>query len=321
MTRLEGTHRNPRDVDDWPALRLDEWTATRETLHMWTQIVGKVRLAKAPMTNHWWQVPLYVTPRGLTTSAVPDGHRSFAIEFDFLSHQLRIDVDDGESRALRLESKTVAQFYRETMDALAQLGVAVSIWTTPREVETAIPFERDDKHHTYNPRHAELFWRQLTQADRVMHVFRAGFVGKVSPVHLFWGALDLACTRFSGRPAPPHPGNGVPNVGAGVMAEGYSHELSSCGFWPGGSAEGSFYSYAYPEPDGFAAYPVSPSDAYYNQGMGEFLLPYEVVRSSADPDATLLEFLHSSYVAAADLGGWDRHALEVDFSHSAGYRR
>lgn len=306
-----------RDAGDWPRLRLADWAETRATLHMWTQVVGKVRLAKAPMINHWWQVPLYVMPRGLTTSAIPDGRRSFEMRFDFLAQELRIEVDDGQRRAVLLEPKSVARFYRETMGALADLGIKVSIWTTPREVEEAIPFELDEQHHSYDPHHAELFWRQLVQADRVMHQFRSDFIGKVSPVHLFWGALDLACTRFSGRTAPEHSGGGVPNVGAWVMAEGYSHELSSCGFWPGGSSEGSFYSYAYPEPPGFAERRVTPDAAFYSPEAGEFLLPYEAVRTARDPDAMLLDFFRSTYEAAAGLAHWDRQSLETHYPQPA----
>ena len=293
----------------WPALRVDDWTPTRDTLHMWTQIVGKIRLAKAPMVNHWWQTTLYVTTRGLTTGAIPDGASSFAIEFDFCDHQLRIHRQGGAHREVRLEPKTVAQFYAETMDALAQLGIEVAIHKRPNEVERAIPFDEDTEHHSYDGDQAQLFWRQLIQADRVMNVFRSGFLGKVSPVHFFWGSFDLAVTRFSGRPAPKHPG-GAPNCPDWVMVEGYSHELSSCGFWPGGGEEGAFYAYAYPEPDGFKTHPIEPSAAAYNDDFRQFLLPYEAVRTSPDPDATLLAFLQTTYEAAADHADWDRAALE-----------
>jgi hypothetical protein len=294
----------------WPALRVEDWTPTRETLQRWTQVVGKLRLAQAPMLNHWWQVTMYVTPRGLTTSAIPTGDGgTFEIEFDFCAHQLRITLEGGERREIALEPKTVAAFYAEVMEALASLGLAIRIWPVPVEIEDAIPFEQDTKHASYDPAAAQLFWRQLVQADRVMTAFRAGFAGKVSPVHFFWGGMDLAVTRFSGRRAPRHPG-GAPNCGDWVMVEGYSHELASCGFWPGGGAEGAFYAYAYPEPDGYDAAPVTPEAAFYSTDFRQFLLPYEAVRTAADPDATLLGFLETTYDAAADLGRWDRTALE-----------
>ncbi|KOV52833.1 hypothetical protein ADL00_35705 [Streptomyces sp. AS58] len=295
----------------WPKLRVTDWAETRDTLHMWTQIVGKVRLAHAPLLNHWWQVTLYVGPRGLTTSAVPYGSGAFEIEFDFIDHQLRVLTSDGGVRTVALEPKPVARFYAETMRALDEVGVEARIQGHPNEVEPAIPFAEDHRHASYDPDAARLFWRQLLQARRVMEVFRARFTGKVSPVHFFWGAMDLACTRFSGRAAPPHPG-GAPNCGDWVMVEGYSHELSSCGFWPGGGEEGAFYAYAYPEPDGFADHPVTPSEAFYSGEYGQFLLPYEAVRTAREPDAALLSFLQTTYEAAAERGGWDRATLECD---------
>jgi Family of unknown function (DUF5996) len=295
-------------VSDWPALRVADWADTRDTLHMWTQIVGKVRMAKAPMVNHWWQVALYVTPRGLTTSAVPDGERTFDIEFDLCAHELRIRLDDGATRTVALEPKSVAAFHAETFAALDELGIRADILPVPVEVQRAIPFAQDEEHHSYDPAAAHLFWRQLVQADRVLHDFRARYTGKVSPVHVFWGALDMAVTRFSGRTAPPHPG-GAPNCADWVMVEGYSHELSSCGFWPGGGEEGAFYAYAYPEPAGFPEHPVPDGAFYYAEG-GQFLLPYERVREADDPDALLLAFLQATYDAAADLGRWDRAALD-----------
>jgi hypothetical protein len=294
----------------WPRLRVADWAATRDTLHMWAQIVGKIRLAHSPMLNHWWQVTFYVTPRGLTTSAIPYEDGAFDIEFDFIDHQLRIRSAEG-TRHVGLEPKSVAQFHRETMRALEALGVDAPIQPHPNEVEPAIPFAEDDQHASYDAHAAHLFWQQLVQANRVMNEFRAHFVGKVSPVHLFWGALDLACTRFSGRSAPPHPG-GAPNCGDWVMVEGYSRELSSCGFWPGGGEEGAFYSYAYPEPDGFADYRVLPADAHYNREYGQYLLPYEAVRTAENPDRVLRGFLHTTYEAAAECGGWDRAMLEDD---------
>ncbi|AOW95078.1 hypothetical protein BFN03_15570 [Rhodococcus sp. WMMA185] len=292
-------------------MKVDDWTPTRETLHMWAQIVGKIRMAHAPMINHWWQVPLYVSPRGLATSTIPYGTDCFDIEFDFHDHQLVIRASSGSIGKVALEPKSVAQFYVEVTDTLSELGLITDIRAEPTEVETAIPFAQDTEHSAYDGESAHLFWRQLVQADRVIHEFRAHFIGKVSPVHFFWGGMDLACTRFSGRTAPAHPG-GAPNVGAWVMVEGYSHELSSCGFWPGGDGEGMFYAYAYPEPEGFADYPVGPEAAFYSKDFGQFLLPYEAVRTADDPDAALLRFLHSTYEAAAERGKWDRAALEAD---------
>ncbi|NEV91259.1 hypothetical protein GUR47_31985 [Streptomyces tendae] len=295
----------------WPSLRVADWINTRDTLHMWTQIVGKLRLAHAPLVNHWWQVALYVTPRGLTTSAVPYGDGAFDAEFDFVEHRLVIRSSDGASREVALEPVSVATFYTRTMRALRELGIEASFQRRPNEVEPSIPFADDEQHCSYDATAAHLFWRQLLQANRVLGRFRAEFTGKVSPVHFFWGAMDLACTRFSGRAAPPHPG-GAPNCGDWVMEEGYSRELSSCGFWPGGGDEGAFYSYAYPEPDGFATHPVRPDGAYYSTENGQFLLPYEAVRTARDPDHALTEFLYTTYEAAAEHGDWDRAALEND---------
>jgi len=293
----------------WPALRVDDWTATRETLHLWTQIVGKIRLAREPMVNHWWQVTLYVTPRGLTTSSMIARDGLLEIEFDFHEHVLRIEAGGGRERVVRLEPKTVAAFYAETMEAIADVGLDVQILPVPVEIEQAIPFAQDTEHADYDPEAAHLFWRQLVQAERVLRTFRARFAGKVSPVHFFWGAMDMAVTRFSGAAAPRHPG-GAPNCGDWVMVEGYSHELSSCGFWPGGGEEGAFYAYAYPEPDGYREHPVTPEQAFYSEANGQWLLPYETVRAAPDPDATLLGFLQSTYEAGAIRGGWDRDALE-----------
>nr|WP_167996094.1 DUF5996 family protein [Arthrobacter pigmenti] len=292
-------------------MRVDDWTETRDTLHMWTQIVGKIRLAHAPLFNHWWQVTLYVSPRGLTTAAIPYQDRNFDIEFDFCDHRLRIRSSDGDTRDFELKPMTVADFHAQIMAALSELGINPQIQARPNEVDPAIPFAEDTQHASYDPDAANLFWRQLIQADRVIGQFRSHFIGKVSPVHFFWGAMDLACTRFSGREAPTHPG-GTPNCADWVMEEGYSHELSSCGFWPGGGEEGAFYAYAYPEPDGFADSAVRPDEAFYSTENGQFLLPYEAVRTAADPDQTLLEFLHTTYEAAAANGHWDRTALEVD---------
>ncbi|WP_250038291.1 DUF5996 family protein [Paractinoplanes maris] len=290
----------------WPRLRVADWADTRDTLHMWTQIVGKVRMAYAPAVNHWWHVTLYPTARGLSTSAVPHGGGVFDIEFDFLEHQLHLRTSDGGSRDITLEPKSVATFYAETLEALAALGLEPAIHPVPNEVESAIPFADDHEHKTYDGQAAQQFWRQLLQAERVLGRFRSEFVGKASPVHFFWGAMDLAYTRFSGRIAPPHPG-GAPNCPPWVMREGYSHELASFGFWPGGGAEGAFYAYAYPEPPGYA----ERTSAFYDKALQECVLPYETVADAADPDAVLTEFLRSTYRAAADLADWDRPALEV----------
>ncbi|WP_114560855.1 DUF5996 family protein [Desertihabitans aurantiacus] len=307
MTTTDVTTTSPT----WPALRVEDWTATRDTLHMWTQVVGKIRMAHAPLLNHWWQVTLYVNPRGLTTGSIAAGERLVDLELDFVDHQLRIRTSDGGTRSVRLEPKSVARFHAETLQALRELGVEAEISALPNEVHPAIPFAEDHEHASYDPDAVQAFWRQLVQADRLINEFRSHFVGKVSPVHFFWGSFDLACTRFSGRPAPEHPG-GAPNCGDWVMVEGYSRELSSCGFWPGGGEEGAFYAYAYPEPAGFAEHPVRPEAAYYDSALRQFLLPYEAVRTSADPDRTVLDFLQSTYEAAADHGGWDRVSLEDD---------
>jgi hypothetical protein len=297
--------------DEWPTLRVDEWTDTRDTLHMWLQIVGKIRLAHAPFVNHWWQSSLLLTPRGLTTTAIPYGTGTFDIEFDFIDHRLVLRSSSGQARTIALEPKPVAAFYTQTLTVLDELGIPTTIQATPNEVDPAIPFAEDYGHASYDADAAQLFWRQLIQANRVLGKFRSRFVGKVSPVQFFWGAMDLACTRFSGRGAPPHPG-GVPNCGDWVMVEGYSHELSSCGFWPGVGDEGAFYAYAYPQPSGFADHPVEPEEAFFSSELGEFLLPYEVVRSAPEPDRLLLDFLQTTYEAAAELSHWDRDALEDD---------
>ena len=301
----------PREV--WPSLPLEEWADTYATLHMMTQVVGKIRLARAPAVNHWWHVPLYVTARGLSTSAMPHGDRTFQIDFDFVDHALRIDVSDGGRRRIDLRSQPIADFYAEVMEALRGLGVPVGIWPRPVEVETAIPFDRDVQHATYEPEHAHRCWQVLRRADRALAEFRSGFVGKCSPVHFFWGSFDLAVTRFSGRRAPEHPG-GIPNLADRVAREAYSRECSSCGFWPGSGAvqEPAFYAYAYPEPAGYPEHPVRPRDAYYSREMREYILPYEAVRRAPDPDRMLAEFFGSTYEAAAELGRWDRPELEHD---------
>lgn len=292
-------------MGEWPALQVASWTPTRDTLHMWTQIVGKARLTSAPMLNHWWHVTLYVSPRGLTTGRVPYGSGSFDAEFDFCDHVLRIRASDGASRSVALRPRSVADFYAEFFEALSELGITLAIHASPNEVDPAIPFAVDTTHASYDPEAAHRFWRQLVQADRVLDRFRAQFTGKSSPVHFFWGSMDLAVTRFSGRVAPRHPG-GAPNCPDWVMTEGYSHELSSAGFWPGGGEEGAFYSYAYPEPAGFADHPVLPTAAYYSAEYRQFLLPYEAVRTSEDPDKAVAAFLYSTFQGAAELADWNQ---------------
>jgi hypothetical protein len=297
--------------ETWPALPLGEWADTYATLHRWTQIVGKVRLKQSPWINHSWHVTLYVTSRGLTTSAIPHGNKTFEIEFDFINHQLAIRTSDGGLRNLPLRPQSVAAFYRELMAALGNLNVPVAIYPRPNEMEDATPFPLDETRSAYDADAVQRFWRALVQVDRVFKVFRARFIGKCSPVHFFWGSFDLAVTRFSGRPATRHPG-GVPNLPDWVAREAYSHEVSSAGFWPGGSGidHAAFYSYAYPEPKGFKKVAVGPAGAVYHPTLSEFILPYESVRAASDPDATLIEFLHSTYRAAAKLAKWDRAALE-----------
>jgi hypothetical protein len=298
-------------LDIWPELPLAKWADTRTTLHLWTQVIGKIRLAHAPMTNHWWQVALYVTCRGLTTSPIPYGSRYFQVDLDFIGHQLIIQTSDGAVETIPLVPRSVADFHAELMGRLRGLGLETRIWTMPVEIEDAIPFEQDREHASYDPEYAQRFWRILLQAHRLCTCFRSRFLGKASPVHFFWGSFDLAATRFSGRLAPPLT-SASPGVGAWVMREAYSHEVSSCGFWPGDETLGqpAFYSYAYPEPPGFADAAIRPAAAAYNKDLGQFILPYEAVRAAASPDHELMEFLRSTYSAAADLAHWDRAALE-----------
>ncbi len=303
---LDGTGKTE---DIWPALPLEAWQETCETLHRWTQIVGKIRLKRAPMTNHWWQVSLSVTSRGLTTSPMPYGSRAFQIDFDFITHELLVTTDSGDTRSLALKPRSVADFYGETISVLKSLGLTVDIWTTPVEIPERTPFERDHVHASYDPDYAHRFWKVLVQTDRVLKAFRGRYIGKASPVQFFWGSFDMAATRFSGRRAPEHPGG--PNVSRFVMVEAYSHEVSSCGFWPGtGLGRPAFYAYAYPEPKGFKEHLVQPEEASYNGDFGEFILPYDAVRTAPSPDAKLLSFLESTYEAAAIHGKWDRAALE-----------
>jgi hypothetical protein len=294
----------------WPALPLSEWQPTRDTLQLWTQVVGKVRLANDPLASHWWNVPLYVTARGFTTSLIPHTNgNSFQVDFDFRDHRLEVLTTAGGKGSLPLAPGPVADFYAGVLRLLDELGVGTRIWPVPVEIERAIPFPDDHVHVSYDAEQAQRFWLALVEIQRTFKVFRSRFVGKVSPIHLFWGALDLAVTRFSGRLAPPHPG-GAPNCGPHVMLEAYSHEVSSAGYWPGGEGHGMFYSYAYPEPPGFRDFPVHPTDAFYSTELGEFVLPYETVRDADDPAQPLLEFLQSTYEAAATCAGWDRPTLE-----------
>jgi hypothetical protein len=295
----------------WPLLDLHEWLATRDTLHLWLQIVGKVRLTQTPWLNHSWHATLYVTPRGLTTALIPHGDRAFQIDVDLIDHRLAIVASDGRTGGFPLDPQTVARFYHQVMSELARLDLPVRIVARPNEIPDAIQFPLDEVHRDYDPDAAHRFWRALVQAERVMLQFRARFIGKCSPIHLFWGAMDLAVTRFSGRAAPPHPG-GIPNLPDRVTREAYSHEVSSCGFWPGTPPVDypAFYAYAYPEPPGFADVRVRPEGAFYSAEFREFILPYACVRESSAPDETLLAFLQSTYEAAADLGRWDRAALE-----------
>jgi hypothetical protein len=297
----------------WPALPLADWRDTSETLHRWTQIVGKIRLALTPWLNHSWQTTLYVTPRGLTTSPIPYCDRTFSIDFDFLAHALVIRPDWGPERRVALRPRTVADFYADLMRTLALLDIDVSINCLPNEVPDTTPLDQDTTHGAYDPEYAQRFWRVLVQCDRVFKTFRTGFLGKASPVHFFWGSFDLAVTRFSGRRAPIHPG-GVPHLPDAVTREAYSHEVSSAGFWPGGGLVDypAFYSYAYPTPSGFKDARVGPEAAFFHAELGEFILPYDAVRGAEDPGEVLLDFLQSTYDAAADLGGWDRAALDCD---------
>jgi len=296
-------------METWPSLHWSDWSDTCQTLHLWTQVAGKIRMTKSPPVNHWWHVPLYVTTSGIGTSPIPDGARTFAIDFDFLAHRLRVTCSDGTEESFALEPMTVAAFYARVLAALGGIGVEVKINTRPSEVENPIPFERDEEHRSYDPAAAHRFWRALVQTDRVLQKFRSRFIGKVSPVHFFWGSFDLAVTRFSGRTAPPHPGS--PILPQAITQEAYSHEVSSAGFWPGGATmDAMFYAYAYPAPEGFATATVGPGEASWNDAMGEFVLPYEAVRTAASPDDALMEFLQTTYEVAANLAGWDRKALE-----------
>ena len=296
--------------ETWPALPQAEWSDTCSTLQLWMQVVGKIRLALTPPINHTWNVTLYPTIRGLTTSPMACGSHMLQIDFDFLDHLLRVDTDAGQQRTFALKPMTVAVFYRQVMDAIESVGMPVRIWPKPCEIADPIPFESDEVHSSYDPEYAQRFWRVMLQTTRVFTVFRSRFRGKVSPVHLFWGAMDLACTRFSGRTAPPH--KSMPGLPDRVTHDAYSHEVSSCGFWPGAAGmDAMFYSYAYPEPQGYSEYPIGPATASYNKDFGEFVFSYDAMRQSEDPDLALLKFLQSTYEAAADCAKWDRAALDV----------
>jgi hypothetical protein len=295
----------------WPDLPYEAWKETCATLHLWTQIVGKIRLSFTPWLNHSWHVPLYVTARGLTTSPIPFRGGAFEIAFDFNEGMLRIAASEGAARQIALVPRTVADFHALVLSSLGELGIPARITDMPCEIPDAVPFSRDRVHGAYDADYARRFWHVLVQVDRVLKQFRTGFIGKASPVHFFWGSFDMAVTRFSGRRAPPHPG-GAPGVSDAVMRDAYSHEVSSAGFWPGGGGidHAAFYSYAYPEPEGFRTAALRPAAAAFNTALGEFLLPYDAVRTASDPDAALLSFLQSTYEAAADAGKWDRAALE-----------
>jgi len=301
-----------RSDDIWPELAYPQWRDTAATLQLWTQIIGKIRLMLTPWVNHGWHVALYVTARGLSTRAIPAGREIVEFEFDFLEHQLVVRMSNGQEGKIALNPQTVAEFYRRVMALTVELGVAVRIHEMPNELPDAIPFSQDQIHRAYDAAAAHRFWRVLLQTDRVLKLFRSGFLGKVSPVHFFWGSFDLAVTRFSGRRAPLHPG-GIPRLPDAVTREAYSHEVSSAGFWPGSEIfpQAAFYSYAYPEPPGFRDSAVTPG-ACFDKAFGEFVLPYDKVRSAGDPDAILLDFLTSTYAAAADAGQWDRATLECE---------
>jgi Family of unknown function (DUF5996) len=303
-----------RTTERWPALPYAAWKETRDTLHLWTQVVGKVRLALTPWLNHSWHVTLYVTARGLTTSPITGGGVSFQIDFDFIDHVLWVRTSGGHFRQLMLRPMSVAEFYEDLMIALRELGIEVRIMTMPCEIADCVPFEQDTVHASYDAEYVNRFWRVLLSASEVFARFRTAFLGKASPVHFFWGSFDLAVTRFSGRPAARHPG-GVPHLADAVAQEAYSHEVSSAGFWPGGGGPidyAAFYSYAYPAPEGFSAARVLPKEAFFSKELGEFLLPYDAVRTARDPDAVLMDFLQSTYAAAADLAKWDRAALDCE---------
>jgi hypothetical protein len=295
----------------WPELDYTAWSDTCSTLHLWTQVIGKIRLSKTDWVNHSWHVALYVTPRGLTTSPIVDGFRQFQIDLDFIDHRLVVQVSDGSTRSLHLRPMTVADFYGSVLDLLGELNIQARIHELPNELPDPIRFSDDRTHDAYDAEYANRFWRVLLQTDRLLKRFRAAFAGKCSPVHFFWGSFDMAVTRFSGRPAPTHPG-GFPNLPDRITREAYSHEVSSAGFWPGGGPTdyAAFYSYAYPVPEGFGEAVPKPDGAFFDKGLGEFLLPYDAVRRAEDPDKMVMDFLQTTYEAAANAAGWDRVHLE-----------
>lgn len=303
---------SPSAVGAWPALPLRDWQDTYDTLHRWMQIVGKTRLYFAPMQNHWWNATLYLTARGLGTSPMPDGARTFEVNVDFIDHSLAVTTSDGAIRTLALQPRSVAEFFAEYLEALRSLDVHPRIWPVPQEMDDDLRFDQDRIHRSYDPDAAHRFWRVLADTDRVLKTYRAKFLGKSSPSHVWWGSFDIACTRFSGARAPRHPG-GVPNCADYVMIEAYSHECISAGWWagtPGRMDEPGFYAYAYPEPAGYAVAPIQPAGAYYHPDLHDWVYPYDAMRNTPDPDAALLEFLESAYSTAADLANWDRAALE-----------
>lgn len=300
---------------DWPVLPVDDWADTLATLHLWTQIIGKIRLAKSAWLNHSWGVPLYVTARGLGTTLVPYDAEGFELDFDFQHDRLDLTTTTGQRRSIDLPGLSVSDFYHSVLETMRDVGMPIGIHPVPSEIPDAIPFHDDHDHATYDGDHARALWKALVHSSRVLTEFRAGFLGKSSPVHFFWGSFDLAVTRFSGRTAPPHPG-GIPNFPDDVAQEAYSHEVTSAGFWPGNAdVPPIFYAYAYPTPEGFAGASIEPESAFWLEDLGEFALPYDAVRTASDPDATLMAFLESSHAAAADLAGWDRESLEHDHPH------
>jgi hypothetical protein len=305
----------------WPSLPFAEWQDTYATLHMWMQIIGKIRLAQTPLVNHWWNVPFYVDARGLTTSLMPTGSRGFEMRLDFIAHELVVETTDGRRRTVALAPRTVADFHAEVMSVLESMNIHPRIWTTPVEVDTPIAFEKDTVHRSYDARYVERLFDILVQSQRVLERFRARFLGKCSPIHFFWGSFDLAVSRFSGRLAPPHPPG--PNMPETITREAYSHQLCSAGFWPGGVVfpEPIFYSYAYPEPFGFAAAPLRPAEAHYDEQLQEYVVPYDAIRNAPSPDDALTAFLDSTYEASAELGHWDREALDRDWTARPGARR
>jgi hypothetical protein len=311
MTRSRTTDTGPAGA--WPSLPLDAWQDTYATLHMWTQIVGKLAIGTSPLINHWWNTALQITPRGFATLPLTAGSRTFTVTFDFVAHRLAVECSDGREAEVPLEPRPVADFYRLVLEALARVDVRARLWTMPVEVPDPVRFEADTVHHSYDAPAAHACWQVVVQIKRVLETFRGRFVGKASPVHFWWGSFDLAHTRFSGRPAPVHPG-GIPNLADRVTREAYSHECFSVGWWPGGGnapiLEPAFYAYAYPEPPGCAEAVVAPDEAVYDGRLREWILPYEAVRLAPDPDAALLDFAHSTYAAVADLGRWERARLE-----------